>query len=228
MIDGRPAGAGLLTEFLFVHRDFAPADHLQPEILQNQFGGEFAEALLLLVLQRQEEHPHREVSVGFQFIVKFLPQDPAEELVGKLGQNARAIARLAVRLGGSPVDHIAAGGDAVLQNPMAPRPMDIGHKSNPAGIAFRLEGVERAFVGNRNRVVVIHVVGRASRPEWRGGVASGKIRGATSFVQKACQSSNASAPQHGLLHPGPAGAAPSGKNGRFSRPHLIPVPKAGH
>ena len=159
MADRRPAVAGFLAKFFLVHRHFAPSDDIQAEVVQNELGRELGIVLRVVVLTREEKDTNGQIAVIFELIVEIILQDFPEKLVGNLSEDARAIPCLAVGFGRTAVDDIAAGGDAVLQNPVAPRPVDIGHKSDAAGISFQPGEMEGAFIGDGHGIMMIHVVG---------------------------------------------------------------------
>ena len=144
LLDARHGELRLVAEHVDVDRHLAPAKEEQAARGEHLFGDRLGARLGIGVVVRQKDEADAEVLVLIKMVAqaaRFL----AEDFVGKLREQARAVAGFGVGVERAAMPQVAERLDAVLEDPVGAFAADVGDEADPAGIVL-----ERGLIKRRH------------------------------------------------------------------------------
>ena len=142
LFDARHGELRFVAEHADVGRHLAPAEQKQTARGEHFFGDGLGAGLGVGVIVREETEAHAEVGVLINVVPKaadFLAQDG----VGKLREQSRAVAGLGVGVERAAVAEVAKRLDAVLEHPVGAFAADVSDEPDAAGIVLVLGLIKR-------------------------------------------------------------------------------------
>ena len=133
---------GLGAQDLLVGGNIAPAEKVEPPLLEDLFGDGLGTGLGILVLLGKIHHPDTEIGIAVEGLTPAL-DDGTEEFVGDLGRNAGPVAGAGVGVKGTPVHQVADGAETDTEDLVGALTADSGHHADTAGVFFEGRVIKR-------------------------------------------------------------------------------------
>ena len=167
LLHARQSRCGLLAEHVDIDRHLAPAEEEEPALRDHFLDRRLGARLRVGVVVREENLPHREVALVKELVAELL-DDRLENLVGDLGRNARAVARLHVRIHRAAMGQIAQRLERVFQHLVRALSTDLRDETDAAGVVFKVRRIQRRMTSGavesdlvEHSVVAVKIPGRS-------------------------------------------------------------------